>query len=311
MDISGLHLLLTYQCNHECDHCFVWGSPRQSGTMTFRDILGILQQAKETPTIKTIYFEGGEPFLYYPVLLKAVRQAVAMGFEVGIVSNGYWATDTDDAMENLKPFAGLIEDLSISSDLYHWDETISEQSENAHAAADTLSIPVGVITLAQPESSCDFRVIGQLPAGESSVRYRGRAADSLVGQVPLKSWETFTECPCEDLRDPGRLHVDPLGNLHICQGISIGNLFANPLKQICETYDPDSHEITTVLLESGPAGLARYYGVARESGYADACHLCYDIRRKLRDRFPEILTPDQMYGVPEDMGEAKPEKTDP
>ena len=174
MELSGLHLLLTYQCNHECDHCFVWGSPRQSGTMTFRDIYRILRQAKETPAITSIYFEGGEPFLFYPVLVKAVRQAAAMDFQVGIVTNAYWATDADDALENLKPFTGLIEDLSISSDLYHWDDAISKQSEYACAAADALSIPQGVISVAQPETTCKSRVIGQIPAGESSVRYRER-----------------------------------------------------------------------------------------------------------------------------------------
>ena len=34
MKLSGLHLLLTCQCTFECDHCFVWGSPWQSGVMT-------------------------------------------------------------------------------------------------------------------------------------------------------------------------------------------------------------------------------------------------------------------------------------
>ena len=32
--LSGLHLLLTYQCTFECDHCFGWGGPFQTGTMT-------------------------------------------------------------------------------------------------------------------------------------------------------------------------------------------------------------------------------------------------------------------------------------
>ena len=31
MKLTGLHLLLTYQCVLECDHCFVWGSPWQKG----------------------------------------------------------------------------------------------------------------------------------------------------------------------------------------------------------------------------------------------------------------------------------------
>jgi len=33
------------------------------------------------------------------------------------------------------------------------------------------------------------------------------------------------------------------------------------------------------------------------SRYADACHLCYQARTTLRERFPQVLNPDQMYGV--------------
>jgi MoaA/NifB/PqqE/SkfB family radical SAM enzyme len=31
--LSELHLLLTYECNYKCSHCFVWGGPSQTGTM--------------------------------------------------------------------------------------------------------------------------------------------------------------------------------------------------------------------------------------------------------------------------------------
>jgi pyruvate-formate lyase-activating enzyme len=122
MHLSGLHLLLTYQCNFECDHCFVWGSPWQSGTMTSRDVRRILRQAKDLGSVEWIYFEGGEPFLYYTTLLKGVQEAALMEFQVGVVSNSYWATDEEDALACLEPFAGLVQDLSISSDLYHYDQ---------------------------------------------------------------------------------------------------------------------------------------------------------------------------------------------
>ncbi len=89
MHLSGLHLLLTYQCSFECDHCFVWGSPWQSGTMTLGDVRCILEQARDLGTVEWIYFEGGEPFLYYASLLKAVQEAANMGFQVGVVSNSY------------------------------------------------------------------------------------------------------------------------------------------------------------------------------------------------------------------------------
>lgn len=299
MELSGLHLLLTYQCTFECEHCFVWGSPWQTGTMTLQDIREILRQADEASTIRSIYFEGGEPFLYYTILRRAVELATEMGFKVGIVSNAYWATNQEDAMEWLTPFKGLIEDLSVSSDLFHYSEKLSQQARNASQAADSLGIPLGLITIANPEPGRGEYVEGQLPLGESSVMYRGRAAEKLVQHAQLQPWESFTECPFEDLRDPGRVHLDPFGNLHVCQGISIGNLFETPLKHICQRYDPETHPIIGPLLQGGPAELARRYHSPNQEHYADACHLCYTTRREVRSQFPHTLTPEHMYTVVE------------
>jgi hypothetical protein len=296
MQLTGLHLLLTYQCNFECDHCFVWGSPRQTGTFTMPQVEEVLRQAREVGTVEWIYFEGGEPFLYYGTLLAATRLAAEQGFRVGIVSNGYWAVAQRDALEALRPFAGLVEDLSISSDLYHYDEALSQQARDARAAADTLGIPAGFIDVAQPETPGAVQAAGQLPESSSAVMYRGRAAAVLAERAAQRPWEEFDACSHEDLREPGRVHLDPLGNLHICQGISIGNLFRAPLREICRDYDPDAHPIIGPLLEGGPAELARRYGVSPGPGYADACHLCYEVRLALRSRFPDVLGPDQMYG---------------
>jgi hypothetical protein len=278
--------------------------------MTLETIREILKQGKDLATVKSIYFEGGEPFLYYAVLLKGVQEAAQMDFKVGIVSNAYWGTDENDAVECLRPFKGLIQNLSVSSDLYHYSEKLSRQAQNASAAAQKLSIPVWIITIARLEETNAMSVVGQLPPGESSVLHRGRAAEKLVARAAPQPWNQFTECPYEDLREPGRVHVDPLGKLHICQGISIGNLFRTPLKEICGAYDPDSHPIIGPLLEGGPVELIRRYGLPHEEAYADACHLCYEARRALRRRFPETLGPDQMYGVLEEekisIGEAVP-----
>ncbi len=296
MHLTGLHLLLTYQCTFECDHCFVWGSPWQAGTLTLDNFMNILQQARDAKTVRSIYFEGGEPFLYYAVLLKAVRLAKQMGFSVGIVSNSYWATDVADALEWLEPFAGLLDDLSVSSDLYHYSEKISQQVKNAQTAARELGIPIGVMSVAQPDVVDACAGVGQLPEGESGVMYRGRAAVNLIEHAPRQPWEQFTACPHEDLREPGRVHVDYLGNLHLCQGLVIGNLFQTPLAEICATYAPESHPVIGPLLSGGPAELVRRYDLPHEASYADACHLCYESRRALRERFPDALTPDQMYG---------------
>lgn len=297
MKLTGLHLLLTYQCTMECDHCFVWSSPRQHSTMTLEQVREILRQAQAVDSIKTIYFEGGEPFLYYPLLVQGVKCAARRGFEVGIVSNAYWATSVQDAEEWLRPFAGFVSDLSISCDHYHWGESMRRHYENARAAAEQLSIPLGSISIAQPEVVNAGYTLGQLPQGESAVMYRGRAAAKLASRALQHPWDEFTGCAHEDLREPGRVHVDPFGNVHICDGIVIGNVFHKSLEAICETYDPDAHPITGVLLEGGPAELVRRYALSHAETYADACHLCDDARRQMRIFFPETLIPNEMYGV--------------
>jgi hypothetical protein len=297
MRLTGLHLLLTHQCNLECDHCFVWGSPWQHGTMTWRQIDLILRQASELDSIEWIYFEGGEPFLYFPILLMGVEHAARMGFKVGIVSNGYWATSEQDAHQWLLPMRGLVDDLSVSSDLFHWSEKQAQQIEYARAAALHLGIPVDVISIAHPEEADAAAAVGKLPAGKSKVMYRGRAAEALTARATPQPADGFVECPYEDLREPGRVHVDPFGNLHICQGISLGNLLEVPLAELCERYEPASHPITGAMLDGGPVELARRYQVSTDPSYADACHMCYTVRLKLRNRFADVLIPDAMYGV--------------
>lgn len=296
MRLTGLHLLLTYGCTYECDHCFVWSGPFQPGTLTIPRIETIFQQTRALGTVIWFYFEGGEPFLYHATLRWGVRRAAELGFKVGIVSNAYWANSREDALEGLRDLAGLVQDLSVSCDVFHGDAEQERRAEFVRDAALQLGIPMDVIRLAPLEAGGAARVMGQLPAGESGVMFRGRAAERLAGGAPRIPWTTFTECPHEDLREPGRVHVDPLGFVHVCQGITIGNVFDTPLGGICRTYDPDAHPVVGPLLAGGPAELARRYGVPCEEGYADACHLCYRVRTALRARFPGILGPDQMYG---------------
>ncbi len=296
MQLSSLHILLTYQCTFECDHCFVWGSPWQTGTLSLEQIENILDQARAAG-VEWIYFEGGEPFLYYAILLRAVELSKKMGFHTGVVTNGYWAGTLKDALEWLKPLS-LLEDLSVSSDLYHYNEIMSTQARNVVAASKMLGIPVGAICIAQPGGIATTESQGQIGSDSPvAVMFRGRAADNLTRPAHKSAWSTFDHCPHEDLQDPGRIHLDPLGNLHICQGIVIGNLFDTPLHEICDRYDARRHPICRLLMDGGPAKLVREFDLPHKSRYADACHLCYAARQVLRQRFPDILKPDQMYGI--------------
>ena len=294
--LNGLHLLLTYQCTFECDHCFVWGSPFQNGTMTIEIIRKILHQAKETNSVEWIYFEGGEPFLYYQIMLAGINEAIDLGLKVGIVTNSYWATSEEDALLWLPPLANKIQDLTISSDLFHFSEKVSHQSKYVKRIAEKLNIPLGIICIEQPENQSVLSV-WQIPPEPASIMYRGRAADKLAPKAIPQATSTFVECPHENLNDPGRVHIDPLGNMHICQGISIGNVFNSSINEICDGFEPQQNPIIGPLMDGGPVRLAECYSLTSADTYADACHMCYEIRKSLREQFPDILLPDQMYGV--------------
>ncbi len=297
MELTGIHFLVSYQCTYECDHCFVWGSPfAQGGVLTLAQIHNILRQAKELGTVTEVYFEGGEPFLFYPVLVEAVWEAEALGFEVGIVSNAYWATSVEDAMLWLRPLAGHLVDLSLSADLFHGDEVLTRQVLNSKEAGRRLGIPTGYITIERPDVCETGPAAKGAPVTGSQVKFRGRAVDRLLAHAQRRPWCEFVECPFEDLADPGRVHVDPYGYVHVCQGLTIGNVFRQPLKELATQYDPARHPIIGPLLSGGPVALVNHYDLPHEDRYADACHLCYTTRKTLRPRFPDWLAPGQVYG---------------
>jgi hypothetical protein len=282
--LSGLHVLLTYRCTHQCDHCFVHSGPGAPGTFTWEQLRGTLAEAVRIGTVERVYYEGGEPFLYYPLLLEGLRAARERGFEVGVVTNAYWAETEEDAEIWLRPLAEIgVADLSISDDVLHHGEGDDSPARCALRAAERLGIPGMAICTPRPEQ------------GEG-VRFRGRAADKLTSGLPLRDWREFEECPDEDFAEPGRVHVDAYGNVHLCQGILMGNMWRTPLSELVSSYDPRNHPVVGPLHRGGPAALAAEYGLSPRSGYVSACHLCYRLREALLDRFPEELGPGQVYG---------------
>lgn len=265
--------------------------------MTLNQLRDILRQAHTQPSIEWIYFEGGEPFLYYPLLFAGVCEAKARGFLVGIVTNAYWALSIEDVHQWLQPLAGLVDDFSISCDRYHFSDPCDRLASFACQAAEELGMPTSLISIAQPEAIDASASYGQIHSEESGVMYRGRAAEKLSGRALNRLWSEFVSCPHENLRDPGRVHVDPHGEVHVCQGISIGNLFQKPLSDICSEYVPEDHPIIGLLIQGGPVELVTHFNLPHMEAYADACHLCYSARLALRERFSEYLRPDAMYGI--------------
>jgi hypothetical protein len=297
--LTGIHILMTYKCTLECDHCFLYSSPNAQGTMTLPQIRSVLAESRKITSVEWIYFEGGEPFLFYPSLLEGIRMARDMGFKVGIVTNAYGAVSEEDAEAWLRPLADLgVAYISISDDAFHYGEENSP-AKRGLAAARKLGIPTAPICIKSPfvESMPKQDQEKGKPVIGGGAMFRGRAVEKLTSGLPRRPCHELIACPHEDLQSPSRVHVDGYGHVHLCQGLSMGNMWQRPLSQLALEYEADTHPVCGPLVKGGPALLAKRYDVDIDEAYIDECHFCYSIRRALIDRFPEYIIPRQVYGI--------------
>ena len=298
--LNGIHFLLTYSCTYECDHCFLHCSPQARGTFTCEQLRQVFAEIERIPTVETVYFEGGEAFLFYPLLLEGLRMAAGLGLHAGIVTNAYWATSVQDAEIWLRPIRDIgIADLSISDDDFHRGTDGNHSAAWALAAARSLGIPCDAISIESPAPAPgpnDPPCKGE-PVTGGAVLFKGRAVEKLTSGLPRRPCASLTTCPHEEIASPERVHVDCYGNVHICQGVSMGNMWRTPLSQLVRDYDARRHPICGPLVAGGPHALAAAHGLVLPDGFVDECHYCYEVRKALIDRFPAYLVPRQVYGL--------------
>jgi hypothetical protein len=260
----------------------------------------VLDEARRLGTVSSVFYEGGEPFLYYPLLVEGLRLARARGFSTGVVTNCYWATAAEDAELWLGPVcdAGLA-DLSLSDDEFHNPEGVESPARRASEAARVLGLPATSICIEAPavQPPADDR---GAPVVGGGALFKGRAVEKLTEGLPMKAPDGFGACKHEELVEPERVHVDSFGHVHICQGVSMGNMWETPLSQLVGEYDAATHPICGPLSRGGPAALAKAHGVELAGEFVDECHYCFLVRRALIDRFPRYLAPRQVYGLPEE-----------
>ena len=297
--LTGIHILLTLKCTNECEHCFLHCGPSREATFTIGQLRTLIKQIKELGTVSIVYFEGGEPFLFYPLLLEGLRMVRDAGIDAGIVTNGYWATSVEDGLSWLRPIRDLgIADFSVSDDEFHRLDENDRRAEFAREAAQQLGIPTCTICIEPPSVSRrpseEYR--GK-PVVGGGVLFKGRAAERLTAGLPVRDCKELTTCPHEDLLSPERVHVDAYGNVHLCQGLSMGNIREKALPDLVHDYDAQTHPVVGPLLRGGPICLASERGLAVSDSYVDACHLCYTARKLLLPHFPQYLAPKEAYGL--------------
>ena len=325
--ISG-GLILSYQCNAECRHCMYASSPKWEGWISEEDLKSILNQltGKIIPSPHGpervslnygLHFTGGEPFLNYELLLKAVSIAHELNIPSTFMeTNCYWCLDdkvTRDKLQRLKE-RGL-KGILISVNPFFLEYVPFHRTERGIRIAHEVFAENMMVY--QSEYYFRFNKLGI--KGKLSVEdyikaqredlganvelfLMGRAAYRLKQFYPKHPPDYFFDQPCQPpfLRN-WHNHFDNYGNYlpGYCGGISLGN-WRNLNKLLQEGVNLNKHPILGFIINQDFEGLFRFakdFGYQESSeGYISKCDLCVDIRKYLVEKQEfEELRPKEYY----------------
>jgi hypothetical protein len=294
-------LMLTYWCNASCASCYLCCSPARQEEMPVETALRFWRSLIEAgPHGCRIHISGGEPFGDWPRLIEICRRAKAEGLGrlQKVETNAFWATDADVVRDRLGALdAAGMERLVISTDPYHQQFVPIRRCRLAAQVAEEVLgrhrvqvrwqdwLTEGTDT----DSLSDSRradVFARYALGGRD-RLSGRAADRLAPLLSCKPAAEFADKPCrEALLRSRHVHVGPAGRLMpgTCAGIVLGTVGPESLSEVWHRLDADHAERPIVgrLAAGGPFELlaqAVRDGFEPREGYADKCHLCWDVRR--------------------------------
>lgn len=308
------NFIVTYRCTAACDHCLFRSSPERTGVIQLSDVQRNLKDLLGNYPAQRVHFTGGEPLLYFDLVVRLIEEAKAQGVSARtITTNGFWGENPETALKyttRLKD-AGLSR-IHISVDVFHQAFVPFDSVRGALRAAQEVDLLAWLNAhgLGDPDSDNPFnrrtKQLAQALAEEFDLQLTGflgvhmigRAVDTLTSHLPMTR-VPVGGCPREELfRKLPHVMLDPEGWVLVGCGVCIGNTNRMPVSEMLAEYDYTRHPILSVVLEDGAEGLLRIgaeAGYERLPGYANLCHLCYDVRRCLRPHYPDALAPAHLY----------------
>lgn len=293
--------------------------PEKTGHMKLEDVEGYLEKLTDTHPLQSFAVHGGEPFLYFELLIQIMEKAKKLEVPRSwIITNAYWAKTKTIAQKKLSELkeAGLT-CITFSVDGFHQEYIPLEKVKNGIEAAINVGfkrVCIDSYFLGGANSDNFYNTstkkaiesLGTLDNVEINryqPRFVGRAAELLANYVIPKAEIPIGKCQLPfwiggDLKNPEVIEIDSEGNVTLCPGICIGNTKHQSLIQILQDYDCLAHPILSIIAEEGPIGLlktATEKGYKQQRKFVDECHLCYELRKFLRPYYPEYLAPASCY----------------
>lgn len=291
--LTKLSIIITDKCNITCRHCLPDCAPAKNKTLTWPVLQNIIQAAAEIPSLRTLCFTGGEPFMFPGLLGDSVALTHRLGMESTVMSNAFWATSVGRARDTLAAVPGLTR-IGVSTDSFHQEFISIDRVRNAILAAHELQIDCAVRVCHLNDPDAEIEAVRQQLADISGlyelehqpVQPLGRA-ESEIAYDTIFSYDTVLAC----CRSADVQAVNPSGSLTACCGatgdwppghpLDYGNPAVLGLAKVFENVEA-SFILHAVRLW-GPAGLlqlAQRQAEAEGASLADPgirniCELCH------------------------------------
>lgn len=259
-----------------------------------------------------LHFTGGEPFINFDLLLKAVQ--IADEFEIPstfVETNCFWCrsdTITREKLHLLK--ASGLRGILISVNPFYAEYVPFERTERCVKISREVFGPNVMVYQTQyyklfkqmgirkriPLANYLARAQTKSLASEVELFLMGRAAVQLKDMYPAyRAHHFFNQSCLPPFLRKWHNHLDNYGNIMpgYCGGISLGDW--HQLDDLIEHgMDLDKRPVLRFLVAENMQGLfdfAKDYGYSElKAGYISKCHLCLDLRKYLvrRNDFKEL-----------------------
>ncbi|OPX63760.1 MAG: hypothetical protein A4E33_01528 [Methanoregula sp. PtaB.Bin085] len=237
---------------------------------------------------------GGEPFSNVPLLRAVMEIAGGYGFYTSVVTNGFWATSQEKAVQVLKSLPQICF-LSVSTDVYHEEFIPLENVKNVIRAATECNIPYYVSVITENREEPGYRrihaelldLVGDPDKVMTGITFPvGRAMDQgdklkyRMCSTPCHDVCTAASSPC--IFPDGSVYgcIGPLIDLKHDQPLYLGSLRKHSVAEIFEKAE--THSVLHALRLWGPA---KIWKMLRDAGLGDRipaefvadsnCQACY------------------------------------
>ncbi|MFZ2896773.1 MAG: radical SAM/SPASM domain-containing protein [Saprospiraceae bacterium] len=296
LNFKQIVFTLGYRCNLNCPSCFLGNKLNDhKSVIIFKDALDVIESTAALQTIGTIAFVGGEPFLYYDLMLKIASYSWEhYQCALNISTNATWANSKKKAWTLLQPLIDRgLKWILVSIDDFHIKSANLESIINCLSVCLEAGLNVSVQTLqhlnAINSDTFKTKLSGYLDVEDinwisNPVTPIGNAAWKInKGDLLWHYNVPHGGCSAGEV-----LNVQPNGEVKPCCGaglssdrLTIGHIKKQSIYEMVKKAEADVI-LNMLIAFQGPRGIANLLEkegysnlIACHSPFSDACYACH------------------------------------